>query len=302
MNNELRQLFDNNNIIVRKITLVNNVKIIDTGTDKFVIKKRIKETNDLFRYLKSRSFDNFPPIIYSTENYNIYNYIKDSPIEREEKLLDIIKLASLLHNKTTFYREIDDDKYKELYENIIERIDYLYNYYNDIIEIIEAQDYMSPSNYLFARNISKLFASLDYSKYQINNWYQIIKDKKRVRVVNIHNNLRLDHYLFSDKPYLISWDKSKKDIPIYDLINLYKEYYKEIDFCDLFRIYEGNYPLLEEERYLLFSLLTIPDKLEFNENEFNLCKKIDKFYNYMTTTERLINDYFPFNEKLKNPT
>ena len=130
MNNELRQLFDNNNIIVRKITLVNNVKIIDTGTDKFVIKKRIKETNDLFRYLKSRSFDNFPPIIYSTENYNIYNYIKDSPIEREEKLLDIIKLASLLHNKTTFYREIDDDKYKELYENIIERIDYLYNYYN----------------------------------------------------------------------------------------------------------------------------------------------------------------------------
>lgn len=294
MNRELRELFDRNEIIVRKITLINDVRIVDTGSERLVIKKREKELDGLFRYLRSRSFDYFPEIIYSTDNYDVYRYINDSNLEREEKILDIVKLMTMLHSKTTFYKDIDDDTYKELYESVIDRINYLYNYYNDIVDIIEGYDYMSPSNYLFVRNVSKLFASLDYARYQINNWYNIIEEKKRVRVVNIHNNLRVEHYLLEDKPYLISWRNSKRDIPIYDLINLYKNYYSEVDFCDLFRVYEGSYPLLEEEKCLLFCLVSIPEKLEFNLSEFEMCKKISKFYEYMNATDRLINDYLPY--------
>lgn len=294
MNRELRELFDRNEIIVRKITLINDVRIVDTGSERLVIKKREKELDGLFRYLRSRSFDYFPEIIYSTDNYDVYRYINDSNLEREEKILDIVKLVTMLHSKTTFYKDIDDDTYKELYESVIDRINYLYNYYNDIVDIIEGYDYMSPSNYLFVRNVSKLFASLDYARYQINNWYNIIEEKKRVRVVNIHNNLRVEHYLLEDKPYLISWGSSKRDIPIYDLINLYKNYYSEMDFCDLFRVYEGSYPLLEEEKCLLFCLVSIPEKLEFNLSEFEMCKKISKFYEYMNATDRLINDYLPY--------
>lgn len=294
MNRELRELFDRNEIIVRKITLINDVRIVDTGSERLVIKKREKELDGLFRYLRSRSFDYFPEIIYSTDNYDVYRYINDSNLEREEKILDIVKLVTMLHSKTTFYKDIDDDTYKELYESVIDRINYLYNYYNDVVDIIEGYDYMSPSNYLFVRNVSKLFASLDYARYQINNWYNIIEEKKRVRVVNIHNNLRVEHYLLEDKPYLISWGSSKRDIPIYDLINLYKNYYSEMDFCDLFRVYEGSYPLLEEEKCLLFCLVSIPEKLEFNLSEFEMCKKISKFYEYMNATDRLINDYLPY--------
>lgn len=292
MNSELRNLFDKNNIITKKITLINNVRIVETDNEKLVIKKRNTALEEIFNYLKSRSFDYIPEIIYKTKNYDIYRYINDTYLEKEEKILDIIKIVTLLHSKTTFYKEIDDDTYKRLYENVIERIDYLYNYYNDIADIIESYDYMSPSNYLFIRNISKLYASLDYAKYQINNWYNIIEEKKRIRVVNIHNNLSLDHYLLDDKPYLISWEKSKRDIPIYDLISLYKKYYKELDFCDLFRIYESSYPLLKEERSLLLCLLTIPDKLDFYDSEYNLCKKIKNFYEYLFATDRLIMDYY----------
>lgn len=294
MNRELRELFDRNDIIVRKITLINDVRIVDTGSERLVIKKRDNELDGLFRYLRSRSFDYFPEIIYSTDNYDVYRYVNDSNLDREEKLLDIVKLVTMLHSKTTFYKDIDDDTYKELYESVIDRINYLYNYYNDVVDIIEGYDYMSPSNYLFVRNVSKLFASLDYARYQINNWYNIIEDKKRVRVVNIHNNLRVEHYLLEDKPYLISWRNSKKDVPIYDLINLYKNYYSEMDFCDLFRVYEGSYPLLEEEKCLLFCLVSIPEKLDFNLSEFEMCKKISRFYEYMNATDRLINDYLPY--------
>lgn len=297
MNHEIRNLFDDNKIITRKITLVGNVRIVETDDDKLVIKKRVNDLDETFKYLKSRSFEYIPEIIYKTPNYDVYKYINDSTLDDEEKILDIIKLVTLLHSKTTYYKEIDDDTYKELYENTINQIDYLYNYYNDIAEIIESNEYMSPSNYFFIRNISKLYASLDYAKYQINNWYNIIEEKKRIRVVNIHNNLSLDHYLFDNKPYLISWNLSKKDIPIYDLITLYKRHYKELDFCDLFRVYESHYPLLKEEKSLLFCLLSIPDKLDFNDKEINLCIKVKKFYEYLFSTDKLINDYMPFLEK-----
>ena len=301
MNKELRELFDDNNIITKKITLKNNVRIIDDGEKQFVIKRRDKSLNDLYKYLKSRSFDYFPKVLYQTKNYDIYEYIEDSNITKEERAEDIIKLVTLLHGKTTFYKEIDDNTYKELYEKIIEQIDYLTNYYNDIAEIIEKEEYMSPSHYYFIRNISKVFAALNYSKYHIEKWHNIISDKKRIRVVNIHNNLNLDHYLINDnRPYLISWRNSKRDIPIYDLIKLYKRYHKELDFYELIRKYELNYPMLPEEKELFFVLISIPEKLDFRDTEYNMCIKVQDFYNYLFTSEKLIDDYLPKEKKLLN--
>ena len=294
MNSELRELFDNNNIITKKITIKNNVRIIDSGEEKFVIKRKEKDINDIYKYLKSRSFDFFPDIMYQTTNYDIYKYIDNADISREEKAEDIIKLITLLHSKTTFYKKEDDNDYKETYESIIEKLDYLVNYYSDIAEVIEHEVYMSPSHYYFIRNISKVFASLDFCRYHIDKWYKLIEDKKRIRVVQLHNNLEIDHYLVSDnRPYLISWRKSKRDIPIYDLISMYKKYYKEFDFCELVRRYEMSYPLLPEERELFFVLISIPEKLEFNNSEYNMCINVQKFYDYLLTSERLVSDYMP---------
>ena len=293
MNKELRQLFDKKNIITKKITIKHNVTIIDTGTKKLVIKKRTKNLNNLFKYLNSRSFNYFPEITYQTKNYDIYEYIEDVELSKEERALDIIKLTTMLHSKTTFYKDIDEDTYKELYENILERIEYLTNYYNDYAEIIEREEYMAPSKYLFIRNITKVFQALNYCKYNIEKWYDIINEKKRIRIVNLHNNLSLDHYLLSNKPYFISWNESRKDMPIYDMINLYKKYYLDLDFCELLRNYEISYPLLPEEKILFFTLISIPDKLEFSKSEYNNCQKVKKFYDYLNTSEKLLSDYFP---------
>ena len=195
MNKELRELFDKNNIITKKITLKNNVKIIDNGNDRLVIKRRDKDLNDIYKYLKSRSFDFIPNLIYQTDNYDVYNYVDDYEIDIEERAQDIIRLVSLLHSKTTFYKDIDDDTYKELYESITHQVDYLINYYNDIAEVIEKEVYMTPSHYYFIRNISKIFASLNYCRFYIDKWYKIIEEKKRIRITQIHNNLSLDQKL-----------------------------------------------------------------------------------------------------------
>lgn len=294
MNKELRELFDENKIITKKITLKNNVRIIENEDNKLVIKRRDKDLNNVYKYLKSRSFEYFPEVLYQTKNYDIYEYIDDSEISKEEKADDIIKMVTLLHSKTTFYKEIDDDTYKELYESIIEKLDYLVNYYNDIAEIIEREEYMSPSHYFFIRNVSKIFASLDYCRFHIDNWYKIIEEKKRIRVVQLHNNLSLDHYLTEgNRPYLISWRRTTRDIPIYDIINLYKQYYNKLDFCELLRKYEMNYPMLKEERELFFVLISIPEKLEFKTNEYHMCKQVQNFYDYLNSSDKLISDYLP---------
>jgi len=291
MENDLRDLLKNNNINYNKITLKNNVKIISSDNKKYVIKKEENNLENTYNYLLSRSFDYFPRIILKENDYSMYEYIEDIEEPIEQRILDVITLLTLLHSKTTFYKEIDIDNYKYLYETINNKLEYLFNYYNDIISLIEKSIYMSPSGYLIARNINKIYECINYCKKEIDSWYELIKDKRKVRVVNLHNNLSLEHYIKNDKSYFISWDKNKVDMPIYDLLILYKKYYLDFDFYELFNYYESRYPLSTEERKLLFILMVIPDKLELGYNEYKNSIKCRKFFDYIYKTEELITMY-----------
>lgn len=290
--NDLREVLDKYNLTFRKITLINGVRIIDTETGRYVLKKNSNQNiGNTYRYLKSRSFDYFPDKINDTDDYDIYEYVEDIDEPSEQKMLDLIYLVALLHLKTTYYKEVDIDDYKKIYESVNEQLDDVLKYYNNVMDAIESNVYFSPSQYLIARNVSKVYESLNYAKENIDKWYQLIKEKNRQRVVNIHNNLSLSHYLKGNKPYLISWEKSKVDMPIYDLLNLYNNHYLDIDFNDIFLEYEKRYPLLEEERILLFTLMAIPKKIINKESNYELCIEIRKVFDYIYKTERLITEY-----------
>ena len=291
--NNFRSFLNKNDLSLNRLTIKNKTKILDTNRGTLVLKKKDNNINltNTFNYLESRAFNNYAKRVFENNNYDVYEYINGYNEPNEQKILDLINLLTILHYKTTFYKEVDIDYFKEIYENTINKIEYIYNYYTDIISLIETSIYMSPVEYLIARNISKIYESLNYSKENINKWYELVKDKRRIRVVNIHNNLSLEHYIKSDKPYLISWEKSKIDNPIYDLYNLYLNHYLDFDFNELFINYESKYPLLNEERILLFSLLTIPWKFEFNDTEYNLCKNARKLFDYLYKTEKLVTEY-----------
>jgi len=289
VNKDIREVLGRYDIPLKRFTIKSSAKIID---DKIVIKDRKGDDLDkTYSYLKSRAFDYFPDPVSLDNKYEIYPYIEDSYEPREQKAMDLIHLLSLLHSKTTFYREIDIDKNKEIYESILDNLDYLNNYYSDLIEVIEKEVYMSPSSYLIARNINVIFDSIYFVRSNIDTWYKMIENNKNERVSYIHNNINLDHYLKDDKPYLISWNKSMIDSPIYDLLSFYKNHYLEFDFDDLFHYYEGYYPLKEEERLLLFSYMAIPPKIEMENNEYIMCIKINKIIDYLYKTSNLIMNY-----------
>lgn len=272
---------------VKSATLVNN---------EYVLKEN-KGNNKVFSYLDARNFNYYPSNKMLSDKYVLYEYLKDYNISDDERAIELINLVSLLHSKTTRYNSISIDDYKKIYEDIDNKIDKLYSYYSDLNELIEQEIYMSPSNYLLVRNISKIYSSLNYCKNELDNWYELVKDNKKERVALIHNNLSLDHLIRNENSYLISWDKSKFDNPIYDLYNFYKNNYEKIEFSSLLEIYQKRYPLKQNELKLFFILISLPDKIEFTNNDFNNCKLVDKMLDYLYKTDSIISPYYPKNEE-----
>ena len=266
-----------------------NSIIITTKDNKLVVNE--KPNNDIYEYLNSRSFRYYPKVIDNNDKYQITEYLSDINMPDEQKMLDMIDLVGLLHNKTTYYKNIDLDDYKKIYEDISNNIEHLSNYYNDLITIIESHVYPSPSEQVLENNISKIFACLNYSKGELDKWIELIEKKTKQRYVLLHNNLDLNNFIKNEKSYLISWNKAKIDIPIFDIYKLYKKYALDYNFESILKRYEHNYPLLEEEKKLLFILITLPNKIEFNKSEYentvNVTKMIDTIYN----TDELLKEY-----------
>lgn len=276
-----------------RYTKEGKITIIDTTNNKYVIKENNNNQNKIYNYLKSRNFNYYPKILNdNSDDYKIMEYIEEYNIPAEQKIIDLIDLTALLHNKTTHFKEIDEDEYKEIYEDINNNIIYLKSYYNDLINIIDTKVYPSPSEYLLARNISKINSSLRFAEHELEEWYEIVKKSNKKRLVVLHNNLNLDHFLRNDNSYLISWEKSKIDIPIFDLYKLYKRVGLDFEFTELLKRYEKNYPLLKEERKLLFILMALPDVIEFTDDEYLNCKQVGKMVDLVYKTEMIISPYY----------
>lgn len=189
------------------------------------------------------------------------------------------------------YKEVDIDNYKYIYESINNKIDDILNYYNTVMDNIETIVYMSPSNYLISRNISFIYSAINYAKGSIDYWYKLVENKRKIRVVVNHNNLSLEHYLKEDKPYLISWEKSKIDMPIYDLISLYNNHYLEFDFTEILKIYLSKYPLTEEETTLFLAIISIPNKIKESNSEYKRVLNIRRQLDYIYKTSELVKEY-----------
>lgn len=263
------------------------VNIVNTNKGIYVFKNN-KLNLDIFTYLRSRHFDYMPRFINDIrhDEYQITEYIDDLDIPKEQKILDLIHLVALLHSKTTHYKEIDLDDYETIYEDIDNNLTYLYSYYTDIITLIESKVFMSPSEYLLARNINKIYESIDHCKNILEEWYTLIKDKRKQRQVVLHNNLKLDHFIRNESSYLISWDKAKIGNPVFDLYKLYRYHVLDFDFSDIMHEYENHYPLMKDEKLLFNTLISMPSLIEFNDTEYNMCKKISREIDIIYKTEK----------------
>ena len=255
--------------------------IITCGNDKYVLKEC---DNKYYEYLNLRGFNYFPEVVNKKGNSLLERYISNKELPINQKLEDMVYLISLLHKSTSYYKKLDLDTIKEKYESIVNDLDSLNKYYLSLQDMIEDEEYMSPANYLLIRNISTIYYALKLSREYIDKWYNSIKNTKIIRYSYIHNNLEINHILEGNKPYLISWNKSKIDVPIYDIVSLYKNNYKCIKVDVLLDIYSNKYLLSTDEIYLLFSTLLIPSKVDMNLKEYPRIVEINNIILYLEET------------------
>lgn len=276
---------------INKITIKGNVKIIETEDRKIVIKKKSKDMSSLFDYLNRRNFLCYPNIEKETRNDVEYEYYNEKKYFNQNDDEDFIRTIADLHYKTTYYKDVSRLKYKDIYNTLIDNIDYLKDYYEKYISEADIETYMSPSNYLFVRNYSIVNSSLFYIEKELNAWYNLVKDKTKERVSVVHNNLRKDNFLRSDKDLLIGWENYMVDTPILDIYKLYKNEYKNIDFKSMFKVYNDTFKLTKEELKLFFIMISMPKKLEKTDNEFNNVRNTKLFIDYMYRTNDFIKNH-----------
>lgn len=267
--------------IVKKI---GSATIITTGNKKYSMKKNNRKA-DSFDYLQTRNFNNFPKVYSKPEDeVELTDYIEESLTPKEQKLEDLVYLDSILHTKTTFYKDVDEDYIKKIYEEVLEKQESMYQYYSELQNVIELEVYMSPANYLLIRNISIIYIALNQSRKYIDMWYSIIKENHKVRYAYIHGNLEESHLIEGNDLYFISWDHSRIDLPIYDLETLYRKSFLDISINEILEIYESKYPLKKEELYLLIALLLIPEKIDITQKEYNKVKQVTNLILYIDKT------------------
>lgn len=270
-----KYLLEKNNLKVSKITIKNNDYLLETPLGLYVLKKENIKTYD---YLLSRGFNYFPNIIDYDNEYILFEYIEGIDYDSNLKAQDLIRIISLMHSKTSYFKNITNEN-NEIYNNIKSNINYLNNYYNNLISSIEDKEYYSPEEYLLIRNTSIIFSSINYSYNLLIEWYKKNKNNNKKRVVTLYNNFNINNIIRTkDNIYITNLNKVYVDRPIYDLVNFYNKYYLEYDFYNLIKSYEKVFSLSLEEIDLFLVLTSIPGKIDINEDIYTIKKKITKIY------------------------
>ena len=251
-----------------------NIYIVSSKDKSYVIKLNTSNY-DIYKYLISRDFFDFPENFNKkNDNYDLSEYIDEIKINKDQKINDLIEELGILHKKTAYQRDLDIDNNNLIYENIKEDSLKSKDYYLKINDLIDKEIFLSPSMYLLVRNISLIYYLLDYSYREIDNWYNKIIKEKSMRVSLNHNNIDINHLIINDKKYLISWDKSSFDSPINDIIEFYKKYYHNLSLEDVLKIYESKNKLNNLEKELLLIKLSLPSIVKLSKNTFLDTKEI----------------------------
>lgn len=280
-----------------KYTLKGKTINVNSMQGNFVIKPAKKDIISLFSYLNSRSFYNYPKVIAKDDDYITYEYLKELETPKEQQLLDLILVVAKLHNKTVYFKEVTEDKYKEIYDNIKDNVIYLRDYYSGIYDEAFNEIYISPAKYNFLLNYSLLNNDLAFILDELDEWFNLVKESNKQRVCLIHNNLSLEHFVKGMDSYLISWDKYTFDTPVMDIVNLYHNEYLTCDFSGILKEYLKNFKLSVDEEKLLFILLSLPDKVDFDDSEFNNTINVANLVDYIKRTEKLIRPYYTEKQK-----
>ncbi len=262
-------------------------RIIEDETGRYLLKQTNKDIENLFEYLHQRGFDYIPEIVETSNDGVKYKYVESNKYSNSKRI-ELAKILSLLHYKTTEHKDVSKYKYREIYDKLSEKIEYISKYYDDFINKIEMETYPSPSHYLIERNFSLILGSINFVKSELKRWFKLVEEKLKERVCIINNNPKINHLIIGEREILTNWDNYMVDTPIIDLYKLYKNDNNYKEFNELYKEYNENFKLTEEEKKLFFIMISIPPKIEEVSSEIANTKNAKEVVYYLYKTNEFI--------------
>lgn len=295
-------------------------KIRKLYTDKgiFALKELHRPSDAHFiRWLRELYFSGYPkivPIIPTLEGNNIVysqnrafylmpwlNSGKAMP--RKDKVDFMFKEAARIHAMTVKNVVILEEESKSYYEKLKSAIEEDLSFCEGCVEQFENQWYMSPFELQFCTYFNEIYKASMYALRSLENWYEIVKNEKKIRMTIVHGKLSPDHLLFDERgySYFINFEKCRQDLPIFDLYPYIKQSYQTHPLSsisiDWYKGYCKYFPLKEEEENLLKCRLARPKELvkvvqhyvqNKNRNEREYTMKLQKEYWHFKNIESFI--------------
>lgn len=278
----IQECLDKYNIKIEKISYYEKYIIIDSGENKYLLKQKDSNKEELFNYLRQINYNYFMPLLNDYNDYfELYPYYEDNISGSYTKARELLYALAILHLKTTTYLEYNQDELKEIYENTNILIDTLTKYYLDLQDYLEGIEFLSPAQYLLIKNISRVHYLLRLSKQNLEDWFS---DLESVREVLLLNNVSLNNFRFGDRSYFVDFKEAKNGLVVYDLVTFYKNEVLNVDFYSLFNFYLSKYHLNKDELELFYTLICIPERITFTKNNYQDTLKVRKLIDYVEVT------------------
>ena len=285
-----------NNIVINSLKKYDDNIIIYSNKDNiYLVKNSNISLDELFKYFADISFTGFELPIKVCNGYEIYFFYDELIFDKYRKAKELINCLIDLHSKGFSYIDFSDEKKEQIYNSYLNKIESVFSFYLKLHDSIEEMLFINPAYYLLLNNISKIYKLLRLSRINLDKWYK--SSNNRIRECILVNNYCLNNFCCGKKKFFINWDNYKRDLLIFDFVDFYKNNYFYFDTISLFDEYNSKIKLGIEEANLLFSIICIPDLIDFNLSIYDNTLNVRKLINYVeVTTKFVLEEYKKYQE------
>ncbi|MBE6124295.1 MAG: hypothetical protein E7184_01985 [Erysipelotrichaceae bacterium] len=263
------------------------LKYVTSSSLENIINKLAMLHIDTFNYIIKNNWG-----YYVTSNDDISfilsNSIEEDNVDAKEiKMKMFINKIANLHSKSFFTLDVSKDFFIETFEFIENKLIDVSSYLEQLMEMIEKEDYKSPFEWMFVLNYGYLKSCMDKSYDYLQKFKTSCENKTSIRMVLAYLNFDYSHILVK-KEKIISIENMVNAPPIYDIVDMIdKGYSNNFDLSSVLEQYHKVFPLQEYEKMWLLALLFIP-KVNFNYySDIDLIKQLIDILEYNKCIEKI---------------
>lgn len=225
--------------------------------------------------------------------------------DRNEKHQKMFRELARLHTLSVKDISISSEQRKEHYEQTLAQWERESEFFEEFLERSEQKIYMSPFELMFCTIYQDISQALDFSKKQMEKWYEGSKELEKGRTVVVHGKISTEHFIYDERGYgyFTNFENSKVSSPIHDILpflaRTLNTYPKRGDDCiEWLYTYLGHFPFREDEKSLFLSYLAHPGQLhqvveeyffkKTKQTEIKYVKRLQKQYWLLKNTEYVV--------------